>query len=200
MSFNSRIKGKITQSLVATLLEDAGYHIATLGIEEIVREVKNLSTEQYVALNLPKALRNLPDFFISCPDFKDSWLVEVKFRKRWNEETKKYLLDNIESQVKIWQPLLLVVFLGERARETETPASYLGALRLIERDNEIGAQYFVEVDGMTEEHFVPWDEITWSTFFRLQDVFTHVGKSWEQATLVKALAVLKQLSNAEVFG
>lgn len=40
MKFNSLLKGKITQTLLEVLLEDADYTATPLGIEEVIREVK----------------------------------------------------------------------------------------------------------------------------------------------------------------
>lgn len=81
MDYKNRLKGAITQVLLKSLLEDAGYRIVPLGIEEVLRELSSLEQEHYKQLNLPPALRKLPDFFVADMEFKKTYLVEVKYRK-----------------------------------------------------------------------------------------------------------------------
>jgi len=150
MDFKNRVKGSVTQTLFKALLEDAGYQLVPLGIEEVIREVKALPISQYMDLGLPPVLGRMPDFFIADKSFKETWLVEVKYRKQWNDNTRASLGREIEEQVKIWQPISLVLFLGERARETDTPASSIGVLRLIHAEGELLCSWF-ENDFFTNE-------------------------------------------------
>ena len=50
MSFDTRLKGKITQGLFQTLLEDVKYRVVSLGIEEVIREVQTLQSEEYLMI------------------------------------------------------------------------------------------------------------------------------------------------------
>ena len=54
MQYINRLKGAVTQTLLKSLLEDAGYRIVPLGIEEVIREVKVLT---------PKKSTETPGFF-----------------------------------------------------------------------------------------------------------------------------------------
>ena len=78
MSFIPRLKGKITQSVLESLLAHVKYRVVPLGIEEVVRDVTTLSGEKYAELNLSTTLRNLPDYFVAKSDLKKTWLVEAE--------------------------------------------------------------------------------------------------------------------------
>lgn len=201
MDFKNRLKGSVTQTLLKALLEDAGYQIVPLGIEEVIREVKTLSGSEYTKLGLPDVLRKMPDFFIADKNFTETWLIEVKYRKQWNEGTRTALKHEIEPQVKIWQPVYLVLFLGEPARETDTPASSIGVLRLIHIDEQLACSWFKKsiLTDEVKESITLWDSIEWGTFHRFQDVFREVGAQWENSTLIKALSILKSLKDLDLF-
>jgi hypothetical protein len=191
MNFNSRVKGTITQSLIKVLLKDAGYNIAPLGIEEIIKELQMLPPLQYKALNLSQTLRSLPDFFVSLPNFEKTYLVEVKYRARWNESTKAVLKSALTNQVQQWQPVYLILFLGEKARTNDTPASYLGVVRLECHEGELG---FIE-EGPEGELFHPWEDLQWDCFRRLHDIFTEVHTRYEDSTITKAVALVKSMKS-----
>src|SRR5688572_19535038 len=112
MDFKNRLKGTVTQTLLKALLEDAGYRVVPLGIEDVIREVTGLPIANYEALNLSFTLRKLPDFFVADRTFGKHWLVEVKYRKQWDKQTRESLGKEMLKQVAQWQPILLVVFLG----------------------------------------------------------------------------------------
>ena len=110
MEFRNRLKGNVAQTLFETLLGDVNYRIVPLGIEEIIREVRNLDSKAYINLGLSQTLRKLPDFFVALPDFQKTYLVEVKYRKNWSDSVRDRLGKEIREQVNQWQPLTLVVF------------------------------------------------------------------------------------------
>lgn len=194
ISFGNRLKAKITQGLLETLLEDVNFRIVPLGIEEMVREVKNLAMEEYLALDLPVALRKLPDFFVAHPDFKGSYLIEAKFRRSWSDATRNELAQKLKEQVQAWKPLYLVIFLGEQARFSDKPSSFLGVAKLVYRDDEL--QIEREVKGEIE--FTPWRNATWNSFSRFQDVFEGVDERWPEATITKAIELIRRLHELEV--
>ena len=201
MDFKNRLKGSITQTLLKALLEDAGYQLVPLGIEEVVREVKSLSSSEYGSLDLPSVLKKMPDFFVASKNFEKTWLVEVKYRKRWNADTRNALKFEILEQVKSWQPIHMVIFLGERARGTVTPASSLGVLRLIHVDGQLSCSWFSRnlFTDAIEEYRTPWYEIEWGNSHRFQDVFRDVTEGWEASTLIKALSLLESLRKLDSF-
>ena len=95
----------MTQTLVKALLEDAGYRTIPLGVEEVIREVSVLSPIDYSGLELPTVFRKMPDFFVADEDISKAWLVEVKYRKVWDDEVRRKLGEQIFEQVKVWKPL-----------------------------------------------------------------------------------------------
>ena len=200
MEFKNRLKGNIAQSLLETLLEDVKYRIVPLGIEKVIREVKSLSLEKYQELGLPSALRKLPDFFIASPNLDKNWLVEVKFRKKWDEKTRNQIGISIVDQAKQWTPLYIAIFLSEAAGPNDTPANYLRVCRLT-FNNELGIlKKTTVVDGMnfTEiENFKPWGDVTWDSMSRFQDVFTEVSDRWKESTLIQAIELIKHFNDSD---
>jgi len=196
MDFTNRLKGVVTQVLLRALLEDGGYRIIPLGIEEVIRELAVLRKEEYAALKLPNILRQLPDFFVTDKALKKSWLVEVKYRKNWNDQTRVYLGRQIREQVRDWAPLYLIVFLGSPGKPNrKLPSSWMGLLCLSMIDGEIFA---LDQNG---EPCAKWSKISWKSFRRVQDIFPNIGKKekWEQQTLQKVRVLLLQLKALDVF-
>jgi len=159
MEYTRRLKGAITQTLLKSLLEDAGYRIIPLGIEEIIREIKVLSKKQYLSLGLPKNLRKLPDFFVADRKISKVWLLEIKYRKSWNPTTRKILEPGLKQQVKEWNPLYVMLFLGEPYKNKESPIYSMRVARLSIHNQQL---YFTDKSGAK----VRWNEACWSDFSR----------------------------------
>jgi hypothetical protein len=87
VEFHRRIKGILTQGLVQALLEDAGYQVRPLGVEEQFSDLKDASPKLYRSIF--KGLRSAPDFLVLDSRNEQSWLVEVKYRKRWDSGTPR---------------------------------------------------------------------------------------------------------------
>src|SRR6266446_8218665 len=100
--FPNVVKSQITQSLIKTLFERAGYRVTRLGVEELFVEVTQLDEKQYKMLNLPLALRYLPDFLIADSTLNKAFLLEVKFRKDFNESTAQSLHYELMRQRQFW--------------------------------------------------------------------------------------------------
>jgi hypothetical protein len=194
MDFKNRLKGSVTQTLVKALLEDAGYRTIPLGVEEVIREVSVLPAEEYLDLELPTVLRKMPDFFVAEPDLSNAWLVEVKYRKEWNDEARRRLGNQIREQVKVWKPLFLTVFLGNSARPgNDNPVHSIGVIKLT---YERGRIVSIMRDEETRKD---WGEITWGDFRRFQDVFKEVTSQWRSQTIMQALGILRSLRGVDLF-
>lgn len=109
------LKGSIAQTVAQSLFEKAGYRVAHLGIEELLREVKLLDEKQYRALALPENLRALPDFLVTDKTLSQAFLVEVKFRKNVDSLDGPFWR-RIERQQRIWPGMYVVVLLGKSPR------------------------------------------------------------------------------------
>ena len=100
----------------------------------------------------------------------------------------EWLGKTLYEQVLQWQPLHLVLFLGEAAQITGTPASRLGVCKMVVNDNgELGILRRV---NQHQELFHPWNEMTWALMSRFQDVFEEVAEQSE-STLATAISALK---------
>ena len=188
MDFSNRLKGAVTQSVIQALLEGAGYRVMPLGIEEILRELKALSRKQYMDLELPEVLRQIPDFFISEEKFDQTWLLEVKYRRRWDENVRAELKETMKKQIANWDSVYVALILGERAKESQMPSANIGVVKLFDYGGELAARG-------EEEDWVFWDDLKWQQFSRLQDVFPALKNAdqYEQGTLWQTLNVIDQL-------
>ena len=194
MNFKNRLKGAVTQTLVKALLEDARYRTIPLGVEEVIREVSVLSRRDYSGLELPTVFRKMPDFFVADEDFSKAWLVEVKYRKVWDDEVRRKLGHEIFEQVKVWKPLFLTVFLGNSVKPgNDSPVHSIGVIKLT---YERGKIVCITPD---EETHKDWSEVEWSDFRRFQDVFKGVSSEWKNQTIMKALGILRSLKGGDLF-
>lgn len=195
MDFENRLKGTVTQTLVKALLEDAGYRTIPLGVEEVIREVSVLSADEYRDLELPTVLRKMPGFFVAEPNLSNAWLVEVKYRKEWNDEARRRLGNQIREQVEAWQPLFLTVFLGNSIRPgNNNPVHSIGVIKLTYERGRI-----VCIMPDKEETRKYWSNVTWDDFSRFQDVFREVTSQWKSQTIMQALGTLRSLRGVDLF-
>lgn len=195
MLFANRLKGGITQTLIRTLLQDGGYRIVPLGIEEVIREVSVLPQESYLKLSLPRVLRSMPDFFVAQEDMQRTWLLEVKYRKKWNDRVRDELGVQIGEQVRAWGPLHLIVFLGTAGKQNaDLPSSWFGVLKLQCTKGSL------EALGTDGNPYAKWGEITWKHFHRVQDFFDALSAKpqFEQQTLQQVRTMLPRLADLQV--
>jgi hypothetical protein len=171
MDYINRLKGAVTQVLLKSLLEDAGYRIVPLGIESVLREVATLPKADYVNLGLPIQLRKLPDFFVASHEIDKTWLVEVKYRKRWNDRVQESLEAEMKEQVQNWHPLFLMLFVGHSVESPNSlPTYHMRIAKLLWNDQQgILTQ---RADGKT----CSWKNSQWKHFLRVQDVFDECAK------------------------
>ena len=113
MRFASIVKGQLTQSLIKALFERAGYRVTRFGIEELFYEIVRLEKEQYLQLGLPKQLRYLPDLLIATPEVTSAFLVEVKFRRSFNQQTSSELYHILRRQFSYWPSARCVLLISE---------------------------------------------------------------------------------------
>ncbi len=113
LGFEETIKGQVTQSLLTAMLEDAGYHVSRLGVEERLTEIKYLNKTDYDRLSLPQQLRLLPDLLVTVPDLSVAHLVEVKYRRELEPRTVRQLIERLGQQFEIWPGTIAVLFLSD---------------------------------------------------------------------------------------
>ena len=181
MEFERRIKGQITESLVQTLLEHAGYRVVPLGIEQVIREVKDQGS-----WNLPQPLRTLPDFLITDAEIKKNWLLEVKYRHQWNEYTIKSLEETLTNQVKYWSEFYFLVFLGNCDGGKVTTASRSGIFHLTHREGKLGY--------LNKGQFYPWKNAEWKFSSRIHTVFEDLKELYEAQTIKKCCEIVDKYS------
>jgi hypothetical protein len=112
IKFANQVKAQITQSLLKTLLERAGYRVTRLGIEELFGEIKYLDLPTYLALRLPLNLRSLPDLLVASPAMDAAYLVEVKYRRAFTREALASLYEELKKQREHWPNSYAVIMIG----------------------------------------------------------------------------------------
>lgn len=187
MNFDRRIKGKLTECLVQTLLDHAGYRIVPMGVEHIIREVKE---RDHTSLYLPQGLRTLPDFLITDAQLKDHWLLEVKYRQCWNEATVAELGCTVEEQVKPWGKVYLLLFLGEHFGTNKTPASQCRIFTLRYQDSDL--HYYHQKNNQLRR----WRDIQWEHGHRIQEVFPGLNDTREEDGIRKCCNLIRQFNAA----
>lgn len=120
MEFKNIVKGQITQTLVKTLLERAGYRVERFGVEELFNEVIHLDKEEYKKLSLPDSLRKLPDLLVADSDLQNAWLLEVKFRKRLTKKSAHELHQTLKEQFQHWPEAIALVIIAEHHNKWST--------------------------------------------------------------------------------
>jgi len=110
LGFAETIKSQVTQSLLMAMLENAGYLVSRLGVEERLAEVKYLSKPEYDRLALPQQLRLLPDLLVAAPDLSAAHLVEVKYRRQLEPRTIRQLVERLGQQFEVWPGTVVVLF------------------------------------------------------------------------------------------
>ena len=110
LEFTNVVKGLITQTTLAALFERGGYRVTRLGIEELFGEIKHIEYEQYMGLNLPLGLRYLPDLLVAELDMSNAFMVEVKYRRRFDP---KVLHRELSQQLEHWPQTHTVIMISE---------------------------------------------------------------------------------------
>ena len=181
--------------LVRSLLEDAGYRVIPFGVEDLLRELAILDVEKYRQLDLPIALKTHPDFFIADKELKQTWLLEVKYRQRWSDETRRKLAEKIIPQVDSWNPLYVMILLGESAYPKRQPEAchFIRVARLGMLDGQLSVIY---PDQSLRK---PWNSVGWGDLFRLQDVFPNLLYGASSGSILKAKKLVQCFKDFNFF-
>ena|SRR3989337_4222181 len=113
LDFTNVLKGVVTQTLLMALLERGGYRVTRLGIEELFGEVKHIDIQQYLGLNLPLPLRYLPDLLVAEIDMTHVFLVEVKFRRAFDQNAVESLHEELKKQREHWPQAYAAIMIAE---------------------------------------------------------------------------------------
>lgn len=190
MEFSNRIKGQLTQSIVRVLLEHAGYRVKSVGIEEIADELRSLSREEYLALELPPFYRTLPDFFVTTRNKTKQWSLEIKYRNAWNNAVRLELHETLRQQTKQVGSIYLWLMVGHPATEIggKYPSDWFRIVQLSLSDSGT----LLASDGYNKK---PWKDIEWSDFGKIQEVFPLLNYQYREKTLARTIEILRLLGD-----
>jgi hypothetical protein len=107
-------KGRFAETIVSTILEYAGYRVLRLGVEEMVSEVKAGVARGEWALRLPEQLSAAPDFLVVDPRSGECTLLEVKFRRMFDDEAARELHARLTRQVGYWPGMVTAIICAHR--------------------------------------------------------------------------------------
>lgn len=113
LEFEEDTKGQITQSILRTLLVHCGYRVVRLGIEEQLNEVMYLDALKYAKMDLPRALRLLPDILAIDTQSDVPFLVEVKYRKNFSNAVAASLYERLKEQLSFWPTTCAAIMISE---------------------------------------------------------------------------------------
>lgn len=187
MDYSNVVKGNITQSLLKSLFERAGYRVTRLGVEEVFNEIIYLDEEEYQALNLPENLRFLPDLLVAEHDLECAFLVEVKFRKVFTEKSAKSLYKELERQRKHWKDSYAVIMVAKSwADDNRFHQDYIRVVPPEETERLIDTGWIRQSDPSRNY------ECIWKALPKLNDVFrefkwNNVNANAANADLITAI-------------
>ena len=192
MEFESKLKGNLTEAVASTLFENAGYRVVPLGIEKVVREVSTLDQKSYSKLELSQTLRLMPDLLITEVDMNKAWLVEVKYRRKFEdfkncEKLKKHLLE----QAKRWGDFWILLFVGEGGC-TGYGGDHCGILNVGIKSDEL---IFYKKDKNGE--YSSWSDLHWYALARIQDEFDKIPKAKHGTPIEKVVRVIRSFSQLD---
>ena len=190
MDFENRLKRELSQGAFKCLLEDCGYRVVPLGIEAVIREIACLDKEAYTNLDFSDTVRFLPDYCILDQNQKHKFIVEVKYRWKWDGN----ILKEVSNQVRKFEDIILVIFVGDPpdSKYTPRPSTYVRCCRMyINEHHQVCAEVkkskgtdatktiFVEEEDLSE--------LNWWNLMILQNYFSDLTNSKEEGSLVKAI-------------
>ncbi|MBA2797220.1 hypothetical protein H1I79_01890 [Aeromonas veronii] len=201
--FSRSIKGSLTEQVFQCLLEDVGYKVIQIGIEESIKEIKAVSeSNQDLYYKTHKGLRTLPDFLVMDENENASFLVEIKFRA--SHEDLPRLISSIKEQVLHWGDLFLVVFIGnpyhtKKDKENnvppdETPTNYCRVFALTKSDSGKSIyvkEYNSNKGQYTGRHISP-EECRWFHGAHLQQHFRKLRDA-EHLTISKSVEIITSM-------
>ncbi len=103
----TRLKGKMAESLVYSLLQESGNEVYAIGYEEILPGLSGEGRSKFVRNTIiGKKITAIPDLFV-IDQSRQPHLVEVKFRynSKWHENDKS----DLEFLKKNWEEAIIVV-------------------------------------------------------------------------------------------
>ncbi len=183
----------MSEGIVRAILDDAGYRVIDIGVEKVLREVACLTSDEYTRLNLPGALKLLPDLTVMNREQTETFLIEVKYRSVWS----KSLFDDIKEQVQFFRELVVVSINGAppnpRGKEG-LPSRHIRCCRvrhsggtlqveLKRRDLDGGGSEWVDAQHLDDDNL-------WWKMCPLQDVFTQVQDRRNAQTVLSGIDAL----------
>ena len=168
---DAALSGHLVATVIDVLLVDAGYQVIPLGIERVVRELRNADVDRFLQIAPPR-LRAMPDFFVIDPENPLGWLTEVKYRGYLHPN----LVDDIGAAQEHWAPFHLVLAVAKPPDEWTGTVKHLRVFR-IEPDTRLNTSFFT------------------SRGERIQDVFTRLTPKWPDATILQAQEVILRVAS-----
>lgn len=191
MNFTSFFRGHTVESIFENLLSHAGYTIVPFGIEKTIREVRTFNREDYLSMveNTNKTLRYMPDFFVLDNENKKGWLVEVKYRKDFEDNDRQSFIKEVNDNYKNWRPFILLLAVGNPPQEWDTEKIKIKLIRAFVINEDIDKDFFIKNTKRIQEVFTKLsdpDIAKEGTLFKAQEAIESFTKNYDNRTYKKA--------------
>ncbi|MCX0422295.1 hypothetical protein QPK06_11550 [Aeromonas veronii] len=201
--FSRSIKGSLTEQVFQCLLEDVGYRVIQIGIEESIKEIKAVSeSNPNLYHKTHKGLRTLPDFLVMDEQENSSFLVEIKFRA--SHEDLPRLICSVKEQVLHWGDIFLVAFIGNpyhtqkdkknNIHPDETPTNYCRVFSLT-KDNSGNNFHVKEYNNQKEKYtgnYISPEKCRWLHGANIQQTFPRLRNA-EDLTVAKSVEIITSM-------
>lgn len=180
MDFERRLKGYIAETLVESLLTDAGYKVLRIGLEKRVLDHPSLTVNDDYTI-VPKAIRTMPDFMVLGDERPH--VVEIKYRGDWRS-ARGDLAEKIGTQLELYPGMKVVVCCG-RGDPDGHARHHLKVLSPVLLNGV--------VHHRSGKDASPLGETEWAHLTNLTAAFPKLRDTKASGTLVRAARVLADL-------
>lgn len=165
MTYSDKVGG-LAEDAVQGFLASGGFTVIPYGIEHTLKVVADLDLKQYAQLQLDEVIATAPDFFVLSPERQYYWLLEVKYRSFWSDETRDWLKSHLEPQVKCWRRMLVLIAIKSPVGTPGAPESHIRVGQLFVENGKLSVYAQTCVGGKE------WDQVQWEDLPGIGDVFS----------------------------
>lgn len=165
MSAYKNPQGEAAEKAVKAFFESSGCTVIPYGMEHTLKEVADLSAAAFRKLNLDKVVTSAPDFFVLTSKNSGYRLLEVKYRKSWDDYVRTKLKESLEPQARYWPGVKVLIALRSPTGAAGLPESHVRV-----------AELFYEADSLSvhvhsREATKEWDAVEWQNLTPIQELF-----------------------------
>ena len=105
----ARLKAKIGQSVIETLLFESGYNVYPYGYENYYDNITRFVRKDYSDITTTK-IRSMPDLLVSDRNKNERFLLQIKTTNSTDESNYWIKKDDLDCYLNYWPEAILVVY------------------------------------------------------------------------------------------